>query len=80
MYYTYKPTKLKVLTTSLCSRNFENVKLGMTMLKFDSFTATQNLREIKFGNFIGSKAAILAILKALKWHFWDPKIAKLDFT
>ena len=41
------------------------------MWKFKNFTATQILREIKFGNFRGSKTAILAILKALNFEFWD---------
>ena len=35
-------------TNSLCSRNFQNVKLNLTLLKFDHFTATQILHEIKF--------------------------------
>ena len=38
----------KLSNTSLCSRNFQNVKLGLTLLKFDPFTATQILREIQF--------------------------------
>ena len=43
--------KVRILFTNpLCSRNFQNVKLkGLTLLKFDHFTATQILREIKFG-------------------------------
>ena len=40
-----------------------------TVQKFCFFTATQILREIKFGDFRGSKTALLAILEALNFEF-----------
>ena len=47
--------------TALCSRNFQNAKLRLDFLKFDHFTATQNLREIKFWQ----------IQTVQKCHFWQ---------
>ena len=53
-------------TVTLCSRNFQNVKLLLDFVEFDHFTATPILRQIKylriqtvkndiFANFRGSK-------------------------
>ena len=37
------------IAIALCSRNFQYVKLkGLTLLKFDHFTTSPILREIKF--------------------------------
>ena len=38
----------KMSTNTLCSRNFQNVKLGLTLSKFDNLTVTPILREIEF--------------------------------
>ena len=48
---------------ALCSRNFQNVKLGLTLLKFDNFTATQILCEIKFW-------WIQTVQKCYIYQFW----------
>ena len=39
---------LHVFPKAQCSRNFQNVKLRLDFVKFDNFTATQILLEIKF--------------------------------
>ena len=68
---------------SLCSTKFQNVKLRMTLLKFDNFTATPILCEIKFlqirmvqkcyfGNFEGSEFWFLVNLS----NFQDPNLLK----
>ena len=45
--------------TALCSRNFQNVKLGLTLLKYDDFfTATQIYVKSNFGAFKRSKNVI----------------------
>ena len=41
------------------------------MWKFKNFTAAQILREITFGNFAISKTAMLVILDALNFDFWE---------
>ena len=46
---------------SLCSRNFQNVKLRLDFVEIDYFTATQILREIQFRR----------IQMVQRCHFWQ---------
>ena len=51
-------------------QSFEFYSPGKANLQF-SVCDTQILREIKFGNSSRSKSAILVILEALIFHFWE---------
>ena len=56
---------------ALCSRNFQNVKLRLDLLNFDQFTATQILREIKFGEFKRSKMVNFDNYRGSEFWFWE---------
>ena len=53
--------------TSLCSRNFRNVKLRLRVWKFNCHPI---LREINFGKIWVSKSAFFTILETLNFEFW----------